>query len=76
MTVTPSFEQTGSIGADTISSRLLGVQTSLHIDADAPQADIKKLVATAERMCFLMDTIRQPHEVSNQVHLNGQPLNP
>jgi hypothetical protein len=72
MTVTPRFEQTGSIGADTISSRLIDVETSLHIDSPAAPDVIAKLVATAERMCFLMDAIREPHEVRNSTVLNGE----
>ncbi|NKB98814.1 MAG: hypothetical protein GKR90_10025 [Pseudomonadales bacterium] len=74
MTVTPRFEQTGSIGADTIQSRLIDVETSLHIESSAPTDEIAKLVATAERMCFLMDAIREPHEVRNTTSLNGKPL--
>lgn len=74
MTVTPRFEQTGSIGADTIQSRLLDVETSLHIESSAPADEIAKLVATAERMCFLMDAIREPHEVRTTTSLNGKPL--
>ncbi|MEM7541148.1 MAG: hypothetical protein AAF384_06115 [Pseudomonadota bacterium] len=74
MIVKPRFEQTGSIAADTVASRLVDVETSLHIDSRAPAQEISKLVATAERMCFLMNTIREPHEVHNSVTLNGQPL--
>ena len=74
MIVKPRFEQTGSIHADTVSSRLLDIETSLNIESTAPREEIAKLVATAERMCFLMDTIRQPHEVHNTVSLNGNPL--
>ena len=74
MTVTPRFEQTGSIGADTVASRLIDVETSLHIDSPAAPEEIAKLVVTAERMCFLMDTIRQPHEIRNTASLNGEPL--
>jgi hypothetical protein len=75
MTVTPRFEQTGAIGPDTAKSRLLDVATSLHIDSEAPAADIEKLVTTAERMCFLLDVIREPHEVHSSISLNGKPLN-
>jgi len=74
MTVTPRFEQTGSILADTARSRLIDVETSLHIDSPAASAEIAELVATAERMCFLMDTIREPHEVRNSTLLNGKPF--
>lgn len=74
MTVTPRFEQIGSIGADTVQSRLLDVSTSLHIDSPEDPEKIARLVATAERMCFLMDTIRQPHEVHTSTSLNGKTL--
>ena len=74
MRVTPRFEQTGSIGADTVQSRLIDIETSLNIDSPAPREQIDKLVATAERMCFLMDTIREPHEVHCTVSMNGEPL--
>ena len=74
MTVTPRFEQTGSIGADTVRSRLVDVETSLQIDSPAAPAEVAKLVATAERMCFLMDTIREPHDVRSSTTLNGEPL--
>ena len=74
MRVTPRFEQTGSIGADTAASRLLDVETALHIESDAEPEVIARLVATAERMCFLMDTIREPHEVHNSTMLNGEAL--
>ncbi|MDA1073711.1 MAG: hypothetical protein O3A63_02970 [Proteobacteria bacterium] len=74
MVVTPRFEQTGSIGADTVSSHLLDVATSLDIQSDAPRDQIEKLIATAERMCFLMDAIRNPHPVQASVRLNGEEL--
>jgi hypothetical protein len=74
MTVTPHFEQTGSIVADTATSRLLDIETDLRIDSDASPEVIAKLVATAERMCFLLDAIREPHEVRTATSLNGEPL--
>lgn len=74
MIVQPRFEQTGSIHADTVASRLINVETSLNIGSQAPKEAIAKLVATAERMCFLMDTIQKPHEVRNSVSLNGEAL--
>ena len=74
MTVTPSFEQRGSIGADDIESKLLGVETTLAIEAGAPPEDVARLVRTAERMCFLMDAIRQPHSLEQRTLLNGNAL--
>ena len=74
MVVTPRFEQSGSIGADTIASQLVDVETTLDIESDAPTEQIEKLVQTAERMCFLMDVIRNPHPVNATVRLNGDEL--
>ena len=74
MTVTPRFTQTGSIGADDATSRLLDVETRLELESAADPREVARLVATAERMCFLMDAIRNPHEVTARVALNGVPL--
>ena len=74
MTVTPRFSQEGSILADTVESRLLDIETDLKITTSAPRAEVEKLVATAERMCFMMDAIREPHEVRSRVSINGEAL--
>lgn len=74
MTVTPRFSQSGSILTDTAVSRLLDVETSVDVVSKAPREEIEKLVATAERMCFLLDAIREPHEVRSRTTLNGEPL--
>ncbi len=75
MLVTPRFEQTGSIRGDDVQSRLLDVETHLELESSAGQQQIETLVATAERMCFLLDTIRNPHSVTAKVSLNGAALN-
>ena len=74
MTVTPRFGGSGSVLADTVQQRLFDVETNLEIDADAPRETLAGLVNTAERMCYMMDVIRQPHEVRTSVLLNGEPL--
>jgi hypothetical protein len=74
MTVSPQFSQEGSILADTVESRLLGIDTELQITTSAPREAVAKLVATAERMCFMMDAIREPHEVHSRVMVNGEVL--
>jgi len=71
VTVTPSFDQTGSIGRDDIQSRLLGVATHLDIASSADAEKINALIATAERMCFLLDALRNTHEVTSSVSISG-----
>ena len=74
MVVTPRFEQTGSIGADDATSRLVDVETKLELESSAEETRVAALVATAERMCFLMDAIRNAHPVHTSASLNGAPL--
>lgn len=74
MTVSPRFAQEGSILADTVKSRLIDIDTSLEITTTAPREVVAPLVATAERMCFMMDAIREPHEVHTRVTVNGEVL--
>ncbi len=74
MRVTPRFGGSGSILADTVTQRLHDVETVLEIESAAPTEDVAKLVATAERMCYMLDVIRTPHEVRGTVLLNGERL--
>lgn len=74
MTVSPQFSQEGSILADTVKSRLLGIDTALEITTSAPRDEVAKLVSTAERMCFMMDAVQEPHEVRTRVTVNGEVL--
>ncbi len=74
MTVTPQFAQEGSILADTVQSRLLGIDTTLELTTSAPRDVVAKLIATAERMCFMLDAVREPREVRTRVTVNGEIL--
>ena len=74
MTVTPRFVQTGSIGADDIQSQLSDVETKLELESSADEREVARLVETAERMCFMMDAIRNAHPLTSSVSLNGAPL--
>ena len=74
MVVTPRFEQTGSIVRGDVASRLIDVETKLALESSAEAAVVADLVATAERMCFLMDAIRNPHPAQTRVALNGDDL--
>lgn len=46
-----------------------------RIDSPADEATLKKLVATVERTCPLLDIIKRPIEVSSEVVLNGKTQN-
>ncbi|MEM9465618.1 MAG: hypothetical protein AAGA90_09600 [Actinomycetota bacterium] len=74
MRVTPRFDQIGSMKAGTVKSRLLDIETVLDIESPAPTAEVRELVAIAENMCFMIDTIREPHDVRSTTTLNGERL--
>ena len=74
LVVTPRFEQTGSIGAGNATSRLVDVETKLELESSADEAVVAAVVAQAEKMCFLMDAIRNPRTVTATATLNGAAL--
>lgn len=74
LVITPRFEQTGSIGAGNASSRLVDVQTKLELESGADEAVVAAVVAQAEKMCFVLDAIRNPRTVNASVALNGASL--
>ena len=74
MRVTPRFRTSGSLLAGTVENQLVDVTTALEVEADVPREQIAELVRAAERMCYMLDVIRQPHDVRGSVTLNGQPL--
>ena len=64
----------GSILAGTAEHRLVSIETHLAIESDQEPDVIAAAVDQAERMCFVLDAIRQPHEVAHRTSLNGTPL--
>lgn len=74
MTITPTFEMSGSILAGTAEHRLCGLETELAITAEADAEELAAIVDQAERMCFVLDAINRSHPVSARVSVNGEPL--
>ena len=74
MVVTPSFEMSGSMLAGTAAHRLVGISTSVAIESAEPADTVAALVDQAERMCFVLDALERPHEVTRSFTLNGAPL--
>ena len=50
------------------------METHLEIEAAHDAETIKAIVAQADQMCFVMDAIEQPHEVTRRSSLNGSRL--
>lgn len=64
----------GSILAGTAEHRLVSMETHLELEADQDPEVIRSVVDQAERMCFVLNSIQQPHEVTRRSTLNGAPL--
>lgn len=76
MTVTPTFEMSGSMLAGTAEHRLVDIETDLSITAEADHDTVAEMVDQAERMCFVLDALHRPHEVTGRVTINGEPVDP
>ena len=71
VTVTPTFEMSGSMLAGTARHRLVSIASHLDLKADADRATISAIVDQAERMCFVIDAIENLHTVQRSVTING-----
>ncbi len=74
LTVTPSFEMTGSMLAGTAEHRLVSIDTHLDIRSALDATVVRELVEQAERMCFVLDALQRPHAVSSRTTLNDVAL--
>ena len=64
----------GSMLAGTAEHHFTSMETDLHIEADADDGAVRDLVNQAEKMCFVLDAIQRPHEVTRRTTLNGSAL--
>ena len=64
----------GSILAGTAAHRLVDIATKLDITTDHDEADVKAMVDQAERMCFVMNAIVEPHQLTTTTTCNGVDL--
>ncbi len=64
----------GSMLAGTAEHRFQSMETDLDIEADVDAEAVDALVTQAEKMCFVLDAIERPHEVTRRTSLNGSPL--
>ncbi|MGI9614300.1 MAG: hypothetical protein ACR2QO_15420 [Acidimicrobiales bacterium] len=74
MTVTPSFEMSGSMLAGTAEHRLVGIETHLDVSTEHDAATVGALVDQAERMCFVMNAITETHLIATTTTCNGVAL--
>jgi organic hydroperoxide reductase OsmC/OhrA len=74
MHVTARFRLQGSVLADTIHGGPVGIETRLELESPEPPEKVARLVQTAERGCFILQSLRDPVPVSTSTLLNGTKL--
>lgn len=74
--ITGRFITEGSVLAGTIHARCLGVEARLEVESPEEPARVAALVRTAERGCYVLQSLLEPVPVHRAVTLNGEPLDP
>lgn len=64
----------GSMLAGTAEHRLVSIETELAIESHHDPDDVRSVVDQAERMCFVVDAVKNEHPIVQRVTLNGSPL--
>jgi hypothetical protein len=74
MTVRARYRVDGSVLNDTVQARMLGADTTLDLESPDPPERVARVVANAERGCFVMQALLNPVPVTGETRLNGVPL--
>ena len=74
MHVAARFRVQGSVLQDSIQADGVGIETRLELDSAASPEQVARLVRTAERGCFIMQTLLKSVPITSTTLLNGKPL--
>ena len=74
MHVVATFRVQGSVLAESIESEAVGVETRLELESPEAPEKVARLVRTAEKGCFILQSLKKPVAVSSTALLNGEPL--
>jgi hypothetical protein len=74
MRVTTRFHIEGSVLRGTLASRPLRFDVQVDVASPEPEERIARLVRTAERSCYVLQSLLEPVQVERAFRLNGAPL--
>ncbi|MBI4526282.1 MAG: OsmC family protein [Deltaproteobacteria bacterium] len=74
--VTAGFKSEGSVLAETVQARSLGIETRLEVESQENPERIAKVIRNAENGCYVLQTILHPVPVERRCALNGDPFDP
>ena len=74
VTVRSGFRTDGSVLRGTVQARAVGFEIEFDVKSNDPPDKIAKCIAAADAGCFVMQTVRNPTEVTSRVRLNGREI--
>ena len=72
--VTTTWWNSGSVLRGDYATGLESLHTQLAVESDASSEDVARLVAMAERGCYVLSALDEPPTPTREVTLNGDPL--
>jgi len=61
------YDARGMFGIDNISPGWTGLRYSVHIESDAPEADVRTVIDEADAHSPLLDDFRKPYDITREV---------
>jgi hypothetical protein len=74
MRVTTRFHIEGSVLRGTLASRPLRFDVEVDVVSPEPEERIARLLRTAERSCYVLQSLLEPVDVRRAYRLNGEAL--
>jgi organic hydroperoxide reductase OsmC/OhrA len=68
------FNIKGSVLAGTVRSRMIGLDTHIHVESEEPPERIQRLIQIGEQTCYTLQALQNPVQVNTFATLNGQDL--
>lgn len=72
--MTTTWWNSGSVMKGDYATGLESLHTELRVESEAPPEDVAKLIAMAERGCYVLSALNKPPVPTRDIHLNGEPL--
>ena len=72
--VTTTWWNSGSVMRGDYATGLESLHTELRVESQSPTEDVAKLIAMAERGCYVLSALDKPPIPTRDIQLNGEPL--
>jgi uncharacterized OsmC-like protein len=74
VTVRSGFRTDGSVLRGTVQARAVGFEIEFDVQSEAPPEKVAACIKAADAGCFVMQTVRNPTDVTTTVRLNGKEI--